>query len=54
MCRKTSEFFVVPGAEICSDKRKSFGKSLAATSNTINYGPLKPYKDNWKEFDSPL
>src|SRR6185437_5024492 len=46
------EFFIVPGADILADIDKFFGSSYKnpekpSTMPAINYGPLKPYKDNW-------
>jgi hypothetical protein len=50
------EFFIVPGLEIITDVDKFFGSSYRDSDNpskvpAINYGPLAPYKANWKVFD---
>lgn len=53
---KPEEFFIIQGGELLDDIDKFFGSSYrdpAKPSNmpAINYGPLVPYKDNWKVFD---
>lgn len=54
---EAEEFFIVPGAEILADVNKFFGSSYRnpdkpSSMPAINYGPLKPYKDNWGVFDA--
>ena len=51
------DFFIVPGREIISDISKFFGASYRDPANpsnmpAINYGPLAPYRANWKVFDA--
>jgi hypothetical protein len=53
---KHEDFFIAPGHEILNDIDRFFGASYRnpeSPSNmpAINYGPLAPYKDNWKVFD---
>lgn len=50
------EYFVVSGNEILKDINKFFGASYInaekpSSMPAINYGPLSPFKDNWKIFD---
>lgn len=49
------EYYIVKGSDILKDVDAFFGSSYrnGKTSNmpAINYGPLKPYKDNWALFD---
>jgi hypothetical protein len=53
---EAEKFFIVPGRDILADIEKFFGSSYRnpdkpSSMPAINYGPLKPYKDNWKIFD---
>jgi hypothetical protein len=53
---KPEDFFIVPGREILGDIDKFFGASYRDPANpsnmpAINYGPLAPYRANWKVFD---
>jgi hypothetical protein len=50
------EFFIVPGADILEEINKFYGSSYKnpekpSSMPAINYGALKPYKDNWEVFD---
>ena len=50
------EYFIIPGQEILNDIDKFFGASYRYSDKhssmpAINYGPLKPYRDNWQVFD---
>jgi len=52
------EFFIIGGADILANIDKFFGSSYRnpekpSSMPAINYGPLKPYKDNWTIFDKP-
>ncbi|MGZ4873122.1 MAG: hypothetical protein ACXV99_14625 [Candidatus Angelobacter sp.] len=52
------DFFIVPGKDILAEIDKFFGSSYRnpekqSSMPAINYGPLKPYKDNWSIFDQP-
>jgi len=54
---KHEDFFIVPGHEILHDIDRFFGASYRNPDNpsnmpAINYGPLAPYKDNWKVFET--
>jgi len=47
------EFFVLRGTEILRDPNQYFGSSLGRADgrDTINYGPLKVWKDRWDLFE---
>ena len=49
------DYFIIKGADILKDVNKFFGatydKKNPKEMSAINYGPLREYKDNWKEFD---
>lgn len=52
------DFFIVPGKDILAEVDKFFGSSYRnpkkeSSMPAINYGPLKPYRDNWSIFDQP-
>jgi hypothetical protein len=51
------EYFILPGREIMKGIDRFFGASYKDPDHpsnmpAINYGPLKPYKDNWALFDA--
>jgi len=53
---KNEEFFIVPGNDLLEDINKFFGASYIrpegpSSMPAVNYGPLKPYSDNWAVFD---
>jgi hypothetical protein len=49
------EYFIVPGKTILNDINRFFGasyrKEKPSTFPAINYGPLKPFRDNWSLFE---
>jgi hypothetical protein len=47
------EYFIVPGKDIKDAPASFFGSSLSYPDRAaVNYGPLKPYKDQWSHFDA--
>ena len=53
---ENEEFFIVSGKTLLEDTNRFFGSSYSnpqkpSSMPTVNYGPLKPYKDNWQVFD---
>lgn len=53
------DYFIVPGRDILADVNRFFGSSYKdptkpSSMPAINYGPLVPYRNNWKLFDEPL
>jgi len=50
------DYFILKGSEILNDINKFFGSTYKSENpsemSAINYGPLKGYKDNWKEFEN--
>jgi hypothetical protein len=53
---RPEKFFIIKGSELLDDIDKFFGSSYRdpqkpSNMPAINYGPLAPYKDNWKVFD---
>lgn len=49
------EYFIVPGETILNDIDRFFGTSYKREEPSkvpaINYGPLKPFRDNWSLFE---
>jgi hypothetical protein len=48
---QNEEFFILKGKTIIDNRDLFFGTSYTSNFQTINYGPLKQYKDNWILFD---
>lgn len=50
------EYFILAGREIAQDIDKFFGFGKPCDPNKpskyIDFNPLKPYRDNWKVFDT--
>lgn len=40
-------YYIVSGEEICNKLNFFYGSSIGTTRETINYGSLKEYLDNW-------
>lgn len=51
----SEEFYILRGNDILADIDHFFGASYRngreSSMPAINYGPLKPYRDNWVVFD---
>ena len=46
------KYFIVPGSDIAEDLPKFFGSSVNYEQRpAVNYGPLKPYENNWQHFE---
>lgn len=46
------DYYILTGKEILRNPKLYFGSSLGKSRETINYGPLKPFKDAWTAFDT--
>lgn len=48
---ESPDFFIMQGQEIIENKELLYGKSLMASRQTINYGPLKLYQNRWGKIE---